>query len=115
MLGAFTSRFLGMRIGTLAALGIILGAVYMLHLAARVIWGPLKTPFDDDGAHGHGHGDVPGDLNKREIAILVPLAIAVVLLGVAPGLVTKSMTGPVNELLQTVSPQNSGTMAMLDR
>ena len=25
----------------------ILGAVYMLHMAARVIWGPLKVPGDD--------------------------------------------------------------------
>jgi NADH-quinone oxidoreductase subunit M len=111
-LGAFTSRYLGMRIGSLAALGIILGAVYMLHLAARVIWGPLKTPFDSDD--GHGHGEVPGDLNKREIAILIPLAVAVVVLGVAPGFVMKSMTGPVNDLLQSVPAQNSGTVAMLD-
>src|SRR5206468_910312 len=38
ILGAFTSRHLGIEYGALAALGIILGAVYMLHMAARVIW-----------------------------------------------------------------------------
>src|SRR5208282_207677 len=78
ILGAFVSPFLGKRIGALAALGIILGAVYMLHLAAKVIWGPLKTPFDSD-AHGehadhgadHAHGPIPGDLSGREIAILI--------------------------------------------
>src|SRR4029079_16336029 len=38
ILGAFTSKQLGMTYGSFAALGIILGAVYMLHMAARVIW-----------------------------------------------------------------------------
>jgi NADH-quinone oxidoreductase subunit M len=111
ILGAFTSRYQGMRIGALAALGIILGAVYMLHLAARVIWGPLKTPIDGEG---HGHGPVPGDLNRREIAILIPLALAVVVLGVAPGFVIKSMNGPVNQLLQTMPHQTPEGVASAD-
>ena len=37
ILGAFTSEYLGVTYGVIAALGIILGAVYMLHLAAKVI------------------------------------------------------------------------------
>jgi NADH-quinone oxidoreductase subunit M len=105
ILGAFTSVPLGsisMKIGALAALGIILGAIYMLHLAARVIWGPLKTPQTHD-ADSHGHAHVPGDIGGREIAILIPLAIAVVVLGVAPAFVMRSMKAPVDELLQPVS------------
>src|SRR3989440_1868131 len=51
ILGAFTSPYLGFGFGALAALGIILGAVYMLHMAARVIWGPLKTPDGHDAHH----------------------------------------------------------------
>jgi NADH-quinone oxidoreductase subunit M len=113
ILGAFTSPFLGKKIGALAALGIILGAVYMLHLAARVIWGPLLTPGGHDD-HGHGEGQgaghaaahgasahaskTPGDIGGREIAILVPLAILVVALGVVPGLVTDSLSSPVDDL-----------------
>jgi NADH-quinone oxidoreductase subunit M len=116
ILGAFTSQYLDMKIGALAALGIILGAVYMLHLAARVIWGPLKTPLD--GPDAHGHGKTPGDIGGREIAILAPLALMVIVLGVAPGFVMKSMRGPVNELLQTVPPIDhgaaGGSMAMVD-
>jgi NADH-quinone oxidoreductase subunit M len=102
ILGAFTSGLLGKKIGALAALGIILGAVYMLHLAARVIWGPLKTP---DGGHGHGHGHddhghdaTPGDINAREIAILIPLAAAVLFLGVMPGFVMNSLSAPIEQL-----------------
>src|SRR6185436_19017796 len=65
ILGAFRSKFLGIGFGSFAALGIILGAVYMLHMAARVIWGPLKVPGYGGEGHGHdrmqqGHGASAG-------------------------------------------------------
>ena len=89
-LGAFTSPHLNLNYwyGSLAAIGIILGAVYMLHMAARVIMGPLKTP-GEHAAHGHdeGHGHRKTDIGFREISILVPLALAVVIIGVRPGLI----------------------------
>src|SRR5947207_3246732 len=95
ILGAFKSQHLGIGFGALAALGIILGAVYMLHMAARVIWGPLKTPGGDHGhepaAHEAETGEaLPVDLNRREIAILIPLAAMLILLGVLPNMVLKS-------------------------
>ncbi len=107
ILGAFTSDYLGVGYGVLAALGIILGAIYMLHMTARIIWGPLKTPEvhgDDHGkksdSHGHDHGhgardDGVRDLSGREITVLVPLALAVILLGVLPNGVLKSILQPV--------------------
>lgn len=133
ILGAFTSGHLGITFGALAALGIILGAVYILHMLARVIWGPLKTPV----LHGHGaaaavghtahgtaigqadqgqtsspgHGsdgprddDTPGDIGPREIAILVPLALAVIVLGVKPGIVMDSLLKPVQSIRTAVAP-----------
>ena len=80
---------------------------------------PLKTP----GGDHHGHepsareaesGDtLPVDLNRREIAILVPIAVMVVLLGVLPNIVLKSVEDPVRQLLsisegepQLSAPQN---------
>jgi NADH-quinone oxidoreductase subunit M len=115
ILGAFTSQYLGIRYGVFAALGVILGAVYMLHMTARVIWGPLKTPnvahdIDQEdigqaaspGHDGHdGNGDDAGDINRREIAILVPIALAVVLLGVFPNAILKSIL-PAVQLVQQV-------------
>src|SRR3954454_7453615 len=106
VLGAFISPHLGWAFGSLAALGVILGAVYILHMVARIIWGPLKTPAVHDEAVGHtAHGTAvgqedrgqaagaghayghhgrhsdhradhgtPGDIGRREIAILAPLA-----------------------------------------
>ena len=127
ILGAFTAIHLGYTFGALAALGIILGALYMLHMTARVIWGPLKFPdphahdqvhlprgpavYDAHSArphsqadHGraattrHYHDPGTGDITGRETAILVPLALAVVLLGVMPTPVLRSMLRPVQAL-----------------
>ncbi|HEV8607616.1 MAG TPA: NADH-quinone oxidoreductase subunit M [Tepidisphaeraceae bacterium] len=105
ILGAFKSPHLGVGYGVLAALGIILGAVYMLHMAARVIWGPLKTPGGDQhghepAAHEADSGEtLPVDLNRREVAILAPIALAVVVLGVLPNLVLKTLEAPVRQLI----------------
>ncbi len=100
VLGAFTSGHLGIVYGTLAALGVILGAVYMLHMVAKVIWGPLKTPH----VQGHGHDEAPGDIGGREIAILVPIALAVLFLGVAPNSVLTTLRGPVDLLTRPAGP-----------
>jgi NADH-quinone oxidoreductase subunit M len=102
VLGAYTSTTLGPAFGSVAALGVILGAVYMLHMLARVLFGPLKfpQPHDDHGqaAHAdHGHDEPKlNDIGGREIAILVPLAIAIVVLGVLPTSLLKPMLGPVD-------------------
>ena len=104
ILGAFTSEYLGMGFGAIAALGVILGAVYMLHMVARVIFGPLKTP----GEHGdHGHdAHAHTDINGREMAILIPLAILVILVGVMPGAVMRPMLDPIQKLRQlTPAPE----------
>jgi NADH-quinone oxidoreductase subunit M len=57
--------------------GIVLGAWYLLQMLMRVFFGPVKEP-----AH-EGHGPVH-DLNLRELAALVPIAVVCVLLGVYP-------------------------------
>ncbi len=108
ILGAFTSDSLGITFGVLAATGVVLGAVYMLHMAARVIWGPLKTPGGSghhaagSGQHDVGshdsHGVTHGDLNGREIAILIPLAIAVFVIGLYPKPMMDSLKAPLQQL-----------------
>src|SRR5438270_8996515 len=115
ILGAFTSNYLGIGFGSIAALGVILGAVYMLHMVARVIWGPLKVPggHGSDHAHGqadHGQAASPGherhegtDINGREVAILVPLAFAVVFLGVLPTSLMRRMLDPIQRLQQPIT------------
>ncbi len=63
-----------------AALGIILGAVYMLWMCQRVLFGPLKEPQDTpDTSTG-----LTVDLTRREIGMLVPIALFCVVLCVYP-------------------------------
>jgi NADH-quinone oxidoreductase subunit M len=89
LLGTATSKGVadGLPIGPLgygyvipAAIGIILGAVYMLWMCQRVLFGPLQEPANTPDMSA---GLTP-DLTKREIGILVPIALVCVFLGVFP-------------------------------
>ena len=63
-----------------AALGIIFGAVYMLWMCQRLLFGPLKEPPDTpDTSRG-----LTRDLTPREIGILAPIALCCVIIGVYP-------------------------------
>ena len=112
ILAAFVSDKLGIAYGVLAATGIVLGAVYMLHMLARIVWGPFKTPH-------HEHHDAPDaehqplsrDLNAREIAILVPIALAVVILGVRPNIVLKTIEKPSQAIVQAIPPSANQAIA----
>jgi NADH-quinone oxidoreductase subunit M len=108
ILGALTSSRLGIAYGVLAASGVVLGAVYMLHMAAKVVFGPVKVP--EEHGHGEGGGAKPqaeaghgivrkNDLNAREVMILAPIGFAVILLGVLPNLVLKPIRGPVEAMM----------------
>jgi NADH-quinone oxidoreductase subunit M len=57
-----------------AATGVILGAVYMLWMVRRVIFGPLTNPANRE----------LDDLNAREISLLVPILVLIVFMGVYP-------------------------------
>ncbi|MCH8251307.1 MAG: NADH-quinone oxidoreductase subunit M [Planctomycetes bacterium] len=63
-----------------AAMGIILGAVYMLWMCRCVLFGPLKEPPNTpDTSTG-----LTQDLTRRELAILAPIALVCIWLGVYP-------------------------------
>ncbi len=72
-----------------AATGLILGAMYMLYLYRRVIFGKLV------------HEDLKGitDLNWREAAIMAPLVLMVLWMGINPGVFLDSISGSVAHLL----------------
>jgi NADH-quinone oxidoreductase subunit M len=62
--------------GVLAAMGIILSAMYLLYMLARVIFGPIERPAYEE----------IGDAGPVEMASVVPLAVLLVVLGVFPAL-----------------------------
>jgi len=83
---------LGLTVTLLAATSLVLGAIYMLHLLARLLFGPVRVPVDTAP-------DRP-DLSGREILALAPLAILVIALGVMPGPVLDSLREPVAGLVR---------------
>src|SRR5207249_822605 len=62
-----------------ATTGVILGAVYLLYWAGRVVFGPLKEPVH--ATHGeageHASHEPVKDLSLREWVVLAPIAALV--------------------------------------
>jgi len=77
-----------------AAIGIVLGAAYLLWLYQRVFWGPLDNPKN--------HGLL--DVNRRELITLLPLVACMVWIGIAPGIFFETIDEPVKYIVKKVDP-----------
>jgi NADH-quinone oxidoreductase subunit M len=77
-----------------AAIGIVLGAAYLLWLYQRVFWGPLDNPANRTLL----------DVNRRELITLLPLVALMVWIGVAPKIFFDVIEQPVNYIVQKVDP-----------
>jgi len=73
--------------------GIVLGAAYMLWMLQRVAFGQPRTEAAKNLT----------DLNFREMSTLVPLAIAVIAIGVYPGPLLESMDASVTYVVQQLA------------
>ncbi|MBK8913189.1 MAG: NADH-quinone oxidoreductase subunit M [Phycisphaerales bacterium] len=93
LFAAYQSKVLGPAFGAMGAVGILLGAIYMLYMTGKVLFGPLNEPHGGPDLH---NGRLKPDLTRREIAILAPLAALVLILGVAP----KVLTNPLEPVLE---------------
>ena len=73
--GSFVSTLYANKVfAVVAALGVILAAVYMLWMYQRVMFGPITNKVNEKLQ----------DINAREIGLLVPLVIFMVWIGVRP-------------------------------
>jgi NADH-quinone oxidoreductase subunit M len=120
ILGAFTSPHLGIIYGVIASIGFVLGPIYMLTFGGRIMWGPLHYPVLPEGRETHRTihpkyvtGD---DITGREVLVLTPLAIAVLVLGLFPTPLMRALQGPLDAirnpsaaLVQQQQQPNSGT------
>ncbi len=73
----------------IAAFGVVLGAVYMLWLYARVIFGEVKNDKITSIK----------DVNKTELIVLSVIAFLVILLGIYPSCVLRYIDLPVQEIV----------------
>lgn len=100
--GEFLSLLGAFRVDTTVALlattGVVLGAVYMLVLYRRVVFGPQ---VNKDAA-------AMPDLNAREFAYFLPLVVLVLILGVFPGYVMERVSPSVDKL---IAQYEAGLMA----
>jgi NADH-quinone oxidoreductase subunit M len=108
LLGTFRAN---MTYAVLATTGVILAAWYMLGMYQRVFHGwptGVQTAEAATGHHNHHHGgdhqtsEASEDLTWREIGILVPIVIVIVLIGVYPGPFFQVMGPSVEALIGLV-------------
>lgn len=78
------------------ALGVIFGALYMLWMFQRVMFGPLDNPKNK----------VLKDLNLREIVVMVPLIALIFIMGVKPNIFLKPMAPSVERFLTLSTATN---------
>ena len=78
--------------GALAALGIILSAMYLLYMLARVIFGPIERPAYEEA----------NDAGPVEMAAVVPLAVLLLLLGIFPALLISVQRPAVEAVLGAI-------------
>jgi NADH-quinone oxidoreductase subunit M len=90
LVGAFRWR---PTFAAVAALGVILSAVYMLWMFQRVNYGKVT----------HEENRLLPDLTLRECWVIVPTVVVAVIMGLAPSVFLRPMEPSVNRLLQRVS------------
>jgi NADH-quinone oxidoreductase subunit M len=88
----------------LAATGLILGAVYMLWMFRRVIFGPLVHPENQRLQ----------DLNGRELLIMAPIIALIIVMGVYPQPFLDRMRPSVDFTLRKIFAVQPGPAAMIE-
>jgi len=79
-------------VAMISAVGLVIGAAYVLWMLQRVFLGPKNSKYDN----------LP-DINTREMFTLVPIAVIVITLGVYPMPVLNLMRVSLNNLIKVVA------------
>jgi NADH-quinone oxidoreductase subunit M len=88
----FGTSFHGYSLVLLVLAGIVLGAAYMLWMFQRLVLGPVSS----QSATLH-------DLNRREVACVIPLAVAIFVIGLYPTVMLDLMHASVTTLVQDLA------------
>jgi NADH-quinone oxidoreductase subunit M len=96
LLGAFGSQAIGSAwFAGIAAVGVILAAVYILYMFQKMFLGPEGSIVEEVKKHGHALRD----LNWREIATIVPILVFIFWIGLYPKPFFELMAPAVEKLL----------------
>lgn len=87
-----------------AATGVVFGAVYMLWMFQRVMFGPLTHP----------ENKTLKDIGTREKLVLAPLIVAIFVMGVAPNFFFKKMEPSIARFLKRSTPAQVATASLGD-
>ncbi len=105
LLGSFKSVFLDSYVyAAIAATGVILSAVYMLWMVQRVFFGKVT----------HEENESLKDLGRREIALLLPVLLFIVWIGVYPSTFLKDTAPLSKKIVMQMHNAKSGTMSSVD-
>jgi NADH-quinone oxidoreductase subunit M len=94
LIGSFRTQPI---LSLIATTAVIISAAYLLWAIQRILFNPLDKPENEH---------VP-DLNRRELAIMVPLVAAIVWLGVYPAPVLRRMEGAAAKFVSTVEARRT--------
>ena len=84
--------------GCLAALGVVMGAVYMLSMYRRVFFGPLTSEKNKQIK----------DLGARDLVVAIPLVLLIFGIGLFPNVFIKPMRKSIQQLTHYVRPELTG-------
>jgi NADH-quinone oxidoreductase subunit M len=99
LLGAFKAHWL---YGSLAVLGVIFGAAYLLWYYERAMFGPLSKTVKES----------IGDLHFREVVIAMSLSVMILWIGLYPAPFLRMMNGSVQALIDRL---DRGTVASVEK
>ena len=102
LLGTFKSNIL---IAVIATSGVILSACYMLWMFQRVMFNKITNPENNKLK----------DINKRELALLLPITILIFWIGIYPKPILSRMDASVNHLLTQVDEKYKTTLNKLGK
>jgi NADH-quinone oxidoreductase subunit M len=101
LLGSFSSPLLGSFWFTiLAVMGVIFAAVYMLWAYQRMFFGECTNPDNQSLV----------DLTKREMAVLVPIVLFIVWIGVYPSTFLNTSAASVRNTVRQMQERSEGKM-----
>ena len=93
IIGSYPTQPVG---AIIAALGVILSAVYLLWLVHRVFYGP---PSEKLKRIAEEAGEMPRDLTRREWAVMLPILALIIWIGVYPKPMLERIEPAVNSVV----------------